>query len=116
MFLENFEAKNNEKNLETEPNLNFRRKSCHGGVFGLLTRKEKYITLSNCNCFTAMQMKKEKQKVLKMKIQISITDTEKNSINFAKKNTKMTMIGSKILDKSINNSFISSKTPHCIFF
>jgi len=104
--------------LETEPNLNMnvRRKSCHGGVFGALTIKEKFITLSNCNCFTAMEIKNQKHKVLQMKKKISITDTEKNSANFTKKHTKMTMIGSKILDKSLNNSCISSKTPHCTIF
>jgi len=60
-----------------------------------------------------MEMKKikEKKEASPSKFQISVMDTDKNTTNLSKKQTKTVIMNKNFLDKSLNNSFISSRTP-----
>lgn len=86
-----------------------------------MTSKEKKLAVVNSKSMTAMELKKlkEKKRDNSPKIQISVVDLEKNVIQKRGKTIVRNM------DKSMNNSFISSRTPRtieiklnlfCIFF
>ena len=73
-----------------------------------MTSKEKSLALVISKSMTAMELKKlkEKNREVSPKIQVSLVDIEKNAIQNKKGKTIV-----RSIDKSLNNSFISSRTP-----
>lgn len=110
-----FEKENDKivDNNEFISKLNIRRKSCHNEkLFGDVSHKEKFIPLSSqTNNVTAMQIKQQKNKEASdQKIQITIND-ETNPNNYLKKKNNTLVVNNKINDRSLNGSFVSTRTP-----
>ena len=96
----------NEQN--TEQTLTIRRKSCNSSkLFGDMTSKEKKLAVVSSKSMTAMELKKlkEKKRDNSPKIQVSAVDLDKNA------NQKRGKTIVRSMDKSLNNSYISSRTP-----
>ena len=72
-----------------------------------MTSKEKKMAIVNSKSMTAMELKKlkEKKRDNSPKIQVSAVEIEKTVIQKRGKTIVRSM------DKSLNNSFISSRTP-----